>query len=77
MNIQLLIKETRDVHSHNTRASAKGHFKVKFCRTIIKKMSISFKGVKLWNELDKSIHGHRSLQQFTKAMKTLFIDSYN
>ena len=48
------------------------------CRTSMKSMCISVKGVTFWNSLDKAIiEDHRTLHNFKKCIKNLFLLSYD
>ena len=77
VNLQKLFMKTRNVHNHNTRSSNRGNFDLKFCRTKIRSMSISIRGVKLWNELNSNYHNIKSLSSFKKTIKKMYINGYN
>ena len=51
------------VHKHNNRSCTKGNLEVKFCRTKTRSMTISVKGVKLWNDLKIEYHNLKSFQK--------------
>ena len=47
-------------------------------RTTLKRMSISIRGVKLWNSLDSEIiNTNKSLHRFKKAVKQHYLNRYN
>ncbi len=77
VNIQKLFTKSENTHDHNTRFRNKGNFDVKFCKTKLKSMLISIKGVKLWNELDKSLHELRSIHCFKNKLKNSYIHLYS
>jgi len=43
------------------RSSKKGNFNVKFCKMKRKLMSISIIDVKLWNQLDATVHNFKTI----------------
>jgi len=51
VNLQKMLKKSMYVHKYNTRYCTKRNFEVKFCRTKTRSMTISVKGMKLWNDL--------------------------
>ena len=57
---------------YNTRQE--NTFVIKHVRTTLKSMSISVKGVKIWNALDTSIKVCKSLQEFKNTIKHKFIE---
>ncbi len=73
VNIQKLFMKSDDAHNHNTRFSKSGNFDVKYCKTKMKSMTISIKGVKLWNELDNHLHNVKSIHLFKKKLKCIYI----
>lgn len=75
-NVQNLFKESQSAHKYNTRSSANGNFDVQYCRTKLRSMAISIKGVKLWNELAINIHNSKSVMVFKKKVKKLFLCKY-
>ena len=52
ISVSLTIEE---IHSYGTRSSKKGNFNVKACKKKRTLISISIKGVKLWNQLDANV----------------------
>ena len=71
-NVQKLFTENHCIHTYNTRSSSKGNFITKYCRTKLRSMNVSFRGIKLWNELDESFHNISSIASFKKKTKHLF-----
>ena len=74
--IQTLFTNTDSIHKYNTRASSKGNFHTKYCRTKLKSMCISVQGVKLWNNLDVNIRNLNTLSSFKVTLKQHYINKY-
>lgn len=75
-NVQSLFLQNDNVHNYNTRSKSKGNFNVKYCRTKLRSLNISVKGVKLWNNFDTDVHNIKSVKLFKKHVKKVFISSY-
>ena len=74
--IQKLFKSIDNTHSYFTRSSSKGNFDVKYRRTKMKSMTISVKGVKLWNELEEYMHNIISVNCFKRMFKKMYLKRY-
>lgn len=54
----------------------KRDFKTKYCKTVLKSMSISILGVKLWNVIDVKIRNCPHLLNFKRKYKLSLIEQY-
>ena len=73
-NVQKLIT-TRKSH-YNTRNSYNSNF-LKFCvRTNLRQMSISYRGINVWNKLDPDVKCATSVSEFKNKFKTLLLGNY-
>ena len=72
-NVQKLI--TRKSH-YNTRNSYNSNF-LKFCvRTHLRQMSISYRGINVWNKLDPEVKCATSVSDFKNKFKTQLLGNY-
>ena len=73
-NVQKLIT-TRKSH-YNTRNSYNSNF-LKFCvRTNLRQMSISYRGINVWNKLDPEVKCATSVSDFKNKFKTQLLGNY-
>ena len=73
-NVQKLIK-TRKSH-YNTRNSYNSNF-LKCCvRTNLRQMSISYRGINVWNKLDPEVKCATSVRDFKNKFKTQLLGNY-
>ena len=73
-NVQKIIT-TRKSH-YNTRNSYKSNF-LKFCvRTNLRQMSISYRGINVWNKLDPEVKCATSVSDFKNKFKTQLLGNY-
>ena len=75
-NIQNRFQQLNEVHSYNTRSNAKGNYNVTFCRTKQRSMSVSVKGVRLWNSLNDQLRNVSPMSYFRSSLKRHFINNY-
>ena len=69
-----MFKKSMNIHNYKTRSSTRGNFNVNFCHTKLRSMSISFVGVKLWNQLSVKLRDAVSVSQFrSKVKKVLYL----
>ena len=61
-NIMRYFTLARDSHNYSTRNH--GQFEIKYRRTVLKSMSLSMRGPKLWNELPDYLKDMRSIKSF-------------
>ena len=54
----------------------KNNFKTKYVRTTLKSMSVSSRGVKLWNKLDKKLAYTPDILTFKKSIRKGFLEEY-
>ena len=72
-NVQKLI--TRKSH-YNTRNSYNSNFH-KFCvRTNLRQMSISYRGINVWNKLDPEVKCATGVSDFQNKFKTQLLSDY-
>ena len=76
-NIQKLFVDHNQIHSFQTRSKAKSNYNMLHCRTKIKSKAISIYGVKLWNNLDKSVQNVNSYVRFKKKVKNMLLSCYS
>ena len=72
-NIQDMFVLNTDV---NYSVRQKNNFKTKYVRTTLKSMSVSSRGVKLWNKLDKKLAYTPDILTFKKCFKKGFLEEY-
>ena len=72
-NIQDMFVQNTDV---NYSVRQKNNFKTKYVRTTLKSMSVSSRGVKLWNKLDKKLAYTPDILTFKKCFKKGFLEEY-
>ena len=65
----------KNCYSHKTRLSHKNNFFLPRTRTRLGQKSLSFAGIKIWNEIPSSIK-EVSFYRFKKAVKVHFLSSY-
>ena len=64
------------VHNYNTRSSNKCKFAISYNRTVLRSMSISVRGAKMWNEFDLENCQNKSITTFKKCIKQKFLGYY-
>ena len=69
-----LLEPTAAVHKHDTRQSKQ--FYVKKANTTHRLLSITVRGIHVWNGLASNITQLPSLQQFKKSLKSTLLSSY-
>ena len=73
-NLQKLITTTKS--HYNTRNSYNSNF-LKFCvRTNLRQMSISYRGINVWNKLDPEVKCAKSVSDFKNKFKTQLLGNY-
>ena len=66
---------TRKSH-YNTRNSYNSNF-LKFCvRTNLRQLSISYRGINVWNKLDSEVKCPTSVSDFKNKLKTQLLGNY-
>ena len=60
-----------DIHRHNTRT--KNFFRLPYCRTNVRKFSVSFQGLKFFNSLSTDIKNATSISAFTSKLKAFLL----
>lgn len=68
-------KVVNTTHAHNTRQE--NNFESKYCRTTLKAMCISIKGVNMWNCLNTNIKNCTNVIAFKKRYRSLLVSKYN
>ena len=72
--LQAFFEPTAAVHKHDTRQSKL--FYVKKANTTHRLLSITVRGIHVWNGLASNIRQLPSLQQFKKSLKSTLLSSY-
>ena len=73
-NVQKLITTMKS--HYNTRNSYNSNF-LKFCvRTNLRQMSISYRGINVWNKLDPEVKCATSVSDFKNKFKTQLLGNY-
>ena len=65
----------KNCYTHKTRLSHKNNFFLPRTRTRLGKKSLSFAGIKIWNEIPSSMK-EVSFYRFKKAVKAHFLSTY-
>ena len=65
----------KNCYTHKTRLSHKNNFFLPRTRTRLEQKSLSFAGIKIWNEIPSSIK-EVSFYRFKKAVKAHFLSTY-
>ena len=73
-NVQTIFVKVKSVHSYCTRQQHNLH--VQQANTTLRKNSISYLGVQIWNSLNDSIKCKKSVVSFKKALKLHIISEY-
>ncbi|KAK2183256.1 hypothetical protein NP493_316g01007 [Ridgeia piscesae] len=73
-HVQAFFEPTAAVHKHDTRQSKL--FYVKKANTTHRLLSITVRGIHIWNGLASDITQLPSLQQFKKRLKSTLLSSY-
>ena len=72
--VQAFFEPTAAVHKYDTRQSKL--FYVKKANTTHRLLSITVRGIHVWNGLESNIRQLPSLQQFKKSLKSTLLSSY-
>ena len=72
--VQAFFEPTAAVHKHDTRQSKL--FYVKKANTTHRLLSITVRGIRVWNGLASNIRQLPSLPQFKKSLKSTLLSSY-
>ena len=67
---------TSNVHSYNTRSTARKNLYVNYTRTTLSKSGVVQRGTRYWNSLDDSLKSSPSISMFAKKLKTYLITAY-
>ena len=65
----------KNCYTHKTRLSHKNNFFLPQTRTRLGQKSLSFAGIKIWNEISSSLK-EVSFYRFKKAVKAHFLSTY-
>ena len=75
VNILSHFEMVNTCHDYNTHQE--NNFKNKYCRTTLKYMCISLKGLKIWNSLNKDLKNSSNIRAFNISYKHYLVNKHN
>ena len=74
VNLQSCFSLITEVSNRSYRSKHK--FKVSYVRTYLRSMSLTLKGIKLWNQLDETLIKCNNIAFFKKSLKRHYLTRY-